>query len=242
MSADNPKLIALAAGPSDTGKTTALYEMFIKQCPRRVSFDFQGEMRREFNPEAIDVYSFAEFSAALRSVAARPRWHLALIYDPDAQPELAAQVVTVLNPPITGANHRSFALAVGGVSIDCPEADLLWPSGRTLPALRGLVQRGRHNRLCVFAGTQAPALVDNRLRDGADYFLAFRTQEDVVWKYWQRATSAPVADLIATLPRFHCAYIVKAAQRVYLLDADRRPYRAVDYTGAVPAPPLEVNV
>lgn len=238
----SPKLVALAAGPGGTGKTTALYEMFISRCPRRVSFDFQGEMRAVFNPAAIDVFSFGEFLAALRRVAALPAWHIALIYDPDAQPDLAAQVVAVLNPARSSSAHTSFALAVGGIAVDCTEADFLWPTGRTLPALRGLVQRGRHNRLCIFAATQAPALVDNRLRDGADYLLAFRTQEDVVWKFWQRVTSARVADMIASLPRFHCGYIVKAAQVVYLLGADRRPYRVVDYTGAASAPPLEVSI
>lgn len=229
---DDAKLVVLTAGPSATGKTTAQYELFIRRCPRRVSFDFQAEVRRKFNPNAIEVYSLAEFTRALRLCARGTHWHIALVYDPDAQPELAEQVCRILNPARTGESHRSFSRAVGGVAVECSEADLLFPNGRTPPAVRGLVQRGRHNKLAVFMATHAPALVDTRLRDAADYYLAFRSQEDVVWRFWQRATSAVVADVIATLPLYHCAYIVKFEQRVYLLDERRSVVRVLDYTGA----------
>jgi hypothetical protein len=226
------KCVALAAGPSLTGKTTALYEMFIKRHPRRVSFDFVGEVRDKFNPDAINVYSYAEFVQALRTCASYPRWHIALVYDPDAQPQLAEQVCRLLNPPRESESHSSFAKAVGGVSIDCTEADFLFPNGRTSPVVRGVIQRGRHNRLVFFGATQAPALVDTRLRDGADYFLAFRSQEEVVHKFWRGITSTAVADRVATLPQYHCLYIVKAEQRIYHLDASRRVVTVLDYTGA----------
>jgi hypothetical protein len=232
MPAADGKLVVLAAGPSLTGKTTALYELFIRRFPRRVSFDFVGEVREKFNPDAINVFSYREFVAALRRCAVYPRWHIALVYDPDAKPELAEQVCRLLNPPRESEQHQSFAKAVGGVSIDCTEADFLFPNGRTPASVRGIVQRGRHNRLVMLAATQAPALVDTRLRDGADYFLAFRSQEEVVHKFWRGITSAAVADRIATLPPYHCLYIVKAEQRIYHLDASRRVVALLDYTGA----------
>src|ERR1700753_2048345 len=145
MSTTDKKLVALAIGPSLTGKTTALYELFIKRQPRRVSFDFVGEVREKFNPDAINVYSYDEFKSALRACASFPRWHIALVYDPDSKPELAEQVCRLLNPPRESESHSSFAKAVGGISIDCTEADFLFPNGRTPTAVRGLVQRGRHN-------------------------------------------------------------------------------------------------
>lgn len=225
--------MVLAAGPSECGKTTALYEMFVRACPRRVSFDFQAEIQRKFNPDAITVYSYADFMRALKACARYSRWHIALVYDPEAEPEVAEQVVNVLNPKVTGPDHRSYSIAVGGIALDCSEADFLFPNGRTAPAVRGLVQRGRHNRLAVFMATHAPALVDPRLRDAADYFLAFRSQETRVFKFWQDTASTAVADTIASLPLYHCAYIVKGEQRVYLLDQNRRVRRVLDYTGAV---------
>jgi hypothetical protein len=229
---DDRKLVVLAAGPSFCGKTTALQELFGKRFPRRITFDFQREVSRKLNPHAIDVYSFADFMRALRLCARGTRWHIALIYDPEAEPELAEKVCRVLNPAITSESHKSFSRAVGGIAIDCSEADFIFANGRTAPAVRGLVQRGRHNKLAVLMATHAPALVDTRLRDAADYYLAFRSQEDVVWRFWQRATSGAVANVIASLPEHHCGYIVKAEQRVYLLDERRRVTRVLDYTGA----------
>jgi hypothetical protein len=225
-------LVVLGAGPTGTGKTTALFELFVSRFPRRVTFDFVGEVRRKFNPDAIEVYSYEEFLKALRVCARGSRWHIAVIYDPDGRPELAGQVARVLNPPRTSDDHRSFSRAVGGVAIDCSEADFIFPNGRTDPAVRGLAQRGRHNRVALLMATHAPALVDTRLRDAAGYYLAFRSQEDVVWRFWQRATSGTLADVVATLPPYHCGYIVKAEQRMYVLDERRAVTRVLDYAGA----------
>src|SRR6185312_2749366 len=81
-------------------------------------------------------------------------------------------------------------------------------------------ERGRHNCLSLFMATQAPQSVERRLTDNANHLLAFRTQEDAVWSYWRATTSARVADMIADLEQYHCAWIVKDEQRVYLLDED----------------------
>lgn len=228
-----PKLVVVAAGPSECGKTQALEDLFLCDAPRRVSIDFNGEVRAKHNPDAIEVYSVDGLRDALTAAAGYERWHVALCVDPDAMPEIAPRLARMLNPARTSSDHRSFAREVGGVAIDCSEARNAFPNVKATWAQQmvAMCERGRHNRLSVFAATQAPQSVDRRVTDNANHLLAFRTQEEAVWAYWRATTSTAVADAISELPQYHCAWIVKDEQTVFFLDEHRETLRVVDYKG-----------
>lgn len=228
-----PKCIAVAAGPSECGKTRALEDLFLLHAPRRLSLDLNGEVKGK-HPDAIEVYSIAELREQLAAVVDRERWHIALCTSAERLADMSPELARIFNPEKTSAQHISYPREVGGVAIDCSEARAWVPNLKAKWAQHNVAyfERGRHNRLSLFVATQYPQSVDRRVTDNASYLLAFRTQEDAVWEYWQRSTSRTVADLIAALPQYHCAYIDKDAQLVYLLDDERETYRVLDYKGA----------
>lgn len=226
-----PKFVVLAVGPSAMGKTRAMEDLFLSHQPRRLSVDFQDEMQ-SFNSRCVRVFSLSELRDALRKAASFDRWHIALVIDPETSADVFPQLARLLHPPRTAESRPSYGEAVGGVALDCTEADYFVPNGRAAPEVRSLFQRGRHSWLQLYMTTQSPALIDPRARDASDVFLAFRSQEDTVWRFWQRVTSAPVADCITELPVYWCAYVHKATQTVYVLDARRRVVRVLDYQGA----------
>lgn len=251
---DFQTVCAYAVGPKGTGKTRGLWDLFISKFPRRVSIDFTGEMKEKYNPQAIDCYSIDELRDALRACSKRTMWHVTLSMrkdelqrrarftdadDPKAREANerrrrampAFQLSAMLNPPRTSAEHRSFSREMGGVAIDCSEAAHLFPNGRTHPDLLEFIQGGRHNKLHLFMASQAPAAVSPELRSAADYFLAFRTQEHTIWEFWAKVASPAIADVIAELPDYYCAYFVKREQRVYILDEKRQVTRVLDYRG-----------
>ena len=237
-------VVAYAVGPKGSGKTAALWELFIQRHPRRLSIDLNGEMvelRDELvskgmldnasNPTVVQVFSLEELRRALRVAAGYSRWHIALCIPPAAVGDVAPELARILNPTKASEEHQSFSKAVGSIAVDCSEASKLIPNGRAHRDMLGLFQTGRHNWLHLLMASQTPAKVDPECRNAADFFLAFRTQETTVWKYWADVASGAIADVVSELPRFHCAYFVKAEQRVYVLDDKRRPYRVLDYQG-----------
>jgi hypothetical protein len=230
IGAEGRNVVAFAAGPSQCGKSRALWDLMVSKFQRRVSFDFVGEVLR-FNPQAVRVFSYEEFRRELVKAASRPAWHIAISVDHARIPDIAPKICRLLVPPVTSADRASFSRAVGGICIDCSEADYLAPNGRTTPEVAALFQRGRHDWVSLAMATQHPALVDRQVTNNAQFLLAFQSAESVVLGYWKRTTSAAVAELISELPKFHCAYIVKPAQQVYLLDDERRPYRLLDFKG-----------
>lgn len=237
-------VVAYAVGPKGSGKTRALWDLFISRHPRRLSFDFNGEMH-ELNPNAIQVFSsfetdpqLEELQRVLKQCAGYQAWHVALVLPPqDLVPntterkKFVKRLARILNPAKQSEDHKSFSISCGSIAIDCSEATRLVPNGRAHPDMLGFFQTGRHNWLHLFMASQTPAKVDPEVRNAADFFLAFRTQETTVWKYWADVASPAIADVVAELPRFHCGYFVKAEQRVYVLDDRRRPYRTLDYQG-----------
>ncbi|HEY6201351.1 MAG TPA: hypothetical protein VI231_22295 [Candidatus Binatia bacterium] len=237
-----PKLIVVAAGPSECGKTRAMEELFLHDAPRRISIDFVGEVVQKYNDDALELFSIDELRDALVECAKHDRWHIALCIPPESMPDAAPRLARLLNPARTSSDHHSFPREVGGVAIDCSEARLFVPNMKSTWAAHSVsfVERGRHNRLSMFFATQAPQSVERRVTDAADHLLAFRTQEEAVWNYWRSVTSSSVADTIAALPKYHCAWIVKDEQAVYLLDAEREVYRVLDYAGhdMAPASPI----
>jgi hypothetical protein len=226
---DYATVCAYAAGPKGSGKTQALWDLFISRAPRRLSIDFTGEMTEKYNPQALDVYSLTELKAVLRRCASYQRWHVALSMPKAQLQEAAPELARMLNPSKTSSEHRSFSREVGGVAIDCSEAAHWLPNGRSHPDTLEFVQGGRHNRIHLLLASQTPAAVATEVRNAADYFLAFRTQEHTVWKFWSTVASPAVADMVAELPLYHCAYFVKAEQAIYVMDERRRVLRRLDY-------------
>src|SRR5581483_2856538 len=123
-----PKLVVVAAGPSECGKTQALEDLFLCDAPRRLSIDFNGEVKRKHNPDAIEVFSVDELREAFTEAAKYQRWHIALCIAPDSLPDAAPRLARMLNPTATSSDHRSFAREVGGVAVDCSEARNLVPN------------------------------------------------------------------------------------------------------------------
>lgn len=230
---DYPKLVVVAAGPSECGKTRALVELFLAAAPRRVSIDFIGEVRRKYSPTAVEVFSIAELREQLAAVAHLERWHIALCTDPESIPDMAPELGRMLNPARSSSAHKSFPKLVGGIAIDCSEGRNFVPNSKVAWASHtvAMFERGRHNCLSMFIATQAPQSIERRVTDAANILLAFRTQEKVVRAFWSDLTSDEVATLVRRLPAYHCAWIEKDRQVVYLLDERRNCYAVLDYDG-----------
>lgn len=227
MSGEPRNVQVFAAGPTGTGKSTALWHWFTARTPRVVSIDYVGEALT-LDPAAIQVYGWPDTRDALRECATHRRWHIAT----HLEGADLARLFAVLAPPLTGADVVGYSRAIGGVAVACGEAALLAPRGRTPDEIKGVAQRGRHALLSLHLATQQPTDVDPAVRSNAHVLLATRTHETLYLDWWKRKTSAAIADAIAALPPYHVAYIVPSTGTAYLCGADRRPYRTLAFTGA----------
>lgn len=221
------------AGPSECGKTRLAWDLYVSKFPRRLTFDFAREVRELLDPDAITVYSYAELREALGDCAAARRWHIALCLDHAEARTVAPKVCRLLAHPTTSDDERTYARSIGGLMVACYEAHELAPNGMCPPDVRRLATGGRHESVSVVVASQAPALVDRRFSENAEFLVAFATQEHTVWKFWQHKTCGEVADMIDAQPRYHCALFEKAKRRIYWLDNQRRVLRVTDYKGCL---------
>lgn len=231
---DFPKLIAVVAGPSECGKSQLLWDLFLSKIPRRLSIDFNDEMARKFNPDAIVAYSLDDCLAALRTAAGYASWHVALVTPIETMKDVVPKLARYLNPTRSGPDHTSYPIAVGGMSIDCSEGAEFFPNlgAEWVRHGSGFFSRGRHNRLTMLMATGRPQDINRRATEHADHLIVFRTQEQRSLKYWAEQTSPAIADVIAELPQFHAAWIQKEKFLVYVLDDKRAVTRILNYQGA----------
>lgn len=220
-------LIVFGCGPKGSGKTRFLHEMFARRTPRLITLDVVGEAG-ELDPECIQAAGMQELRRALAYCArAGRRWHVAAALDREELPAL----FRVLAPPFA-SGRTSFARSVGGVALQCSEIDDVAPASGADPEIIAAWRRGRHHCLSIYAATQRPASCARDVSAQADVLFSFATHEPRDLEYLARATSKPVAALVAELPRYHAMYYHRQASRVFLTDQSQRAYRVLSLAGA----------
>ena len=190
--------IVFVVGRKGAGKSTLL-RTWAAQHPRTVWLDpMLEEVQRIGSQHAC--YDLAGLRLQLRAKASRRRWALVFAGEPRDYPAAVA-LLQPAHPTVTG-----YAQAIGGVTLVCGEADLLLPNnGLVPPAVRGLIHRGRHNRLSLLAAARRPTEVARDLSAMADLVAVFATHEprDVAWL--RALGGEQLVQQVAQLARFQYA-------------------------------------
>lgn len=221
-------------GPTASGKSELLSSLFTSQEKRLISLDFTGEVKAR-NPDAIACYTWAELRETLTMLVTdyrdRREWHVAAMLEEADVPKL----LHMLAPPITAADTVGFALAVGGLGLECHECDLIAPNGRTDPRVTAAFKRGRHHLLSLYMATQRPAECSRVVTSQAHHVVSMRQHEpnDIAWleRTMGRATAARVREL----PPYHSAFFVPSTGCTHWLDSRYRVLSSTDAEGnAIP--------
>lgn len=217
-------------GPTASGKSELLSSVFTQHEPRLISLDFTGEVKQR-NPDAIAVYSYDDLIAELSAIATdfrdRRRWHIAAMLDESDVPRL----LHLLAPPIVAADTVGFALAIGGIALECHECDLIAPNGRTDARVTSAFKRGRHHLLSLYMATQRPSECSRVITSQAHAIVSMRQHEprDLAWL--ERTTSRAIAAEIAELPPYHSAYFVPSTGCTHLLNPKYQVIQTLDVEG-----------
>jgi hypothetical protein len=223
---ERSSLRVFVSGPPESGKSQFLAHEFTSRTPRVISIDITGETA-ERNPDAIRTYGLEDLRSALKKCASYRRWHVAARLD---EKELGP-TFAMLAPAPKSDEDISFPRAVGGLAIECGETAFLAPNGRTAPDVKAAWNRGRHHLLSLYMATQRPAEVDRAVTASSPIKVAFGHREDRDLEFWRKEISAPIAELISELTRYHSIFYVQAANRVYVRDGSYRVRRILDARG-----------
>lgn len=176
MSDTLPSLRAFLAGNSGVGKSTRAWQLYLSRFPRRLLIDQTGEWEE---PNAgigfpgADAVSYTVPGAieAIRRLAPRGKWTVALGLDASELPELIDWLIPV--PNLKDSPVR----AMGGAVILVDEVDLLAPQGYAIEPVRTLYRRSRHVGLSVVSTTQRPSNVSREVTAQCWQVLALHLSE-----------------------------------------------------------------
>lgn len=217
-------------GPTASGKSALLWELFTRHEKRLISLDFTGEVLAR-NPDAIAAYSWKDLRDVLTELVTsyrdRREWHVAAMLEEDDVPKLFG----VLAPPITGADTVGFALAVGGLGLECHECDLIAPNGRTEKRVKSAFKRSRHSLLSLYMATQRPAECSRIVTSQAHISAFMRNNEPNDVRFIERVTGRAIARIVETLPKYHSAYFVHDTGVTHLLNPKYQVIQSVDREG-----------
>lgn len=162
MSDTLPSLRSFLAGNSGVGKSTRAWQLYLTRFPRRLLIDQTGEWE-EPNPgigyPGADQVAYTVPGAieAIRRLAPKGKWTVALGLDPAELPELIDWLIPV--PNLKDSPVR----AMGGAVLLVDEVDLLAPQGYATEPVRTLYRRSRHVGLSVVSTTQRPSNVSREV-------------------------------------------------------------------------------
>lgn len=180
MSGAGTNFIATAIGMKRSGKSHLLAQL-AALFPRRVLVDFMGEFAGL--PNAIHADTIQSAVAALKSVQPKERWTVVLQLHP-------AEVIQIIEALCD--QRRGYARSVGGLVIECGEADQLAPnSAKISPVVHSLFARGRHiGPVSALMAVRRPQEINRIATSQSDVVNVFRLHEP--------RDSAYVADIIGS--------------------------------------------
>jgi hypothetical protein len=227
---DRKNVKAFVCGPSGSGKSELLADMFTSKAPRVLTLDATGESGLR-NPDSVVVFGLAELLDAFDAAADFPRWNIVASLDDDEYEALFDLLV-----PKHAAGVVGLSELYGGMAIECGECDVIAPNGQTPKAIKAAWKRGRHVCLSLLMGTQRPAECDRIVTSQANYIAAFPTAEPRDLAFLSQAMGAAVAERVGRLPQYHFALMEVGNPHVLLCagrGAARRPYAKIDRAGRV---------
>lgn len=214
MSGDGTNFAIVATGRKRSGKShqiNAIGERF----PHRIIFDHIGEFAGKV-PGAVEVYSLDDAVAALARLRTVPKWALLCII----QPGDAIKLIEII-APFGQRAERSYSFAVGGVTIEDGEVDLIAPNHSGInPSVLNLWARGRHYRVNPLVGTVRPREMHRVITSQSDVVLAFKQQEPADKEYLGRLIRSDVPRLLSRIPYRHfLRYFVQSEALEMVTDA-----------------------
>lgn len=221
-------VVAFACGPTGTGKSQWLYDVFTARTPRVLTLDTKGETL-ERNPDALYAHGLDDTIRALQHCARNgTSWHVAAQLHPRDVPALIRRIA----PPDAPAGVPTFARAVGGIALECGEVYTIAPNSGASDEVLSLLRAGRHDLVSCYFAAQRPASCARDCTAQAHHIAAFRTYEPRDIKFLcEFFGGGHVEDLIFELPDFHFLYRRRGDRFVYVCDAARRPLRRLDMRG-----------
>ena len=195
---DGTNFIAFACGMRRSGKSHLLAQMALR-FPRRLVLDFIGEFDGKIKG-AYECETLRQTQEAL--IAARDsgaRWTVHTGISPNQVPELIKSIASKRN---------GFAKAVGGIVLECGEADLIAPNNAGISEeIFNIFARGRHIGLSALMATQRPRAVHRIVTSQSDMIAAFRQHELLDVDYLSDLMGTDAAKRIANLQlRQHVRY------------------------------------
>jgi len=201
--------------------------MLVSRAPRVLTLDIVGEARGTYADGIGPFFGLSDTLRAVQLCATRAvRWHVIAALDDDEIPQLFRRLV----PPYDGRSV-SLSEAVGGLSIECGEVDMVAPNGSAPREVVNAYRRGRHVGLSLLCGTQRPASCARDCTAQADIVATFGTVEPNDVEFWRRTLGGPVSDVVRQLPTYHSVVYQRATGRVLVLDPARVPYRTLAMDG-----------
>lgn len=163
-----PSLRAFLAGNSGSGKSTRAWDLYLQGFPRRILLDMTGEWTKRAD---VRVENVPQLVDAVRSLAGRGRWTIAVSFDPAEMPDLVDWLIPV--PQLDQSPVR----VLGGLVILVDEVDLIAPQGPAPEEVRTLYRRSRHVGLSVVSTTQRPANVSREVSAQSGHAVALYLSE-----------------------------------------------------------------
>lgn len=190
--------ISFACGKKGSGKSHWLLEKFVRQAPRVIHIDPNGDFLDD--KEVLIVNGYRGLLDALHAMAAvdQQDWRIAVSLD---DPKQIARLFDLVAPR-ADFGKGSLSRAFDGIAIECGECDVIAPNGQTLPEIASAWRRGRHHQLDLFMGTQRPAACDRLLSSQADVVACFYMDEPIDIDWVARKFGRTAAEQVSTLPEY----------------------------------------
>lgn len=203
-----------------SGKSHWLYESFIRHAPRVIHIDPNGEYLED--RDVLLVSGWDALLDALEACATFDEWRIAVALEDDDYARLFA-----LLAPRENFGKGSLSRALGGVSLECGEVHVIAPNGRTVPAIKGGWQQGRHHRLNIYAGTQRFAECDRIVTSQSDIVAIFMQSEAIDLERIRKQYGAYAAADVAQLAPHWCVTARQGDPCYRVLDPSRRVVKTV---------------
>ena len=203
MSNPPPTVRAFLAGASGSGKSRGAWPHYLSRFPRRLLIDPMGEWERptEWGYPGADavVYSTGELEAALRKLASRGRWTIAIGIGQEEFAELVPFLIPLSGDEAMDANGggitRSPIYRCGGAVLLNDEVDLVAPPRGLKVEVRTLYRRSRHAGLSLVSTTQRPEAVSREVSAQSHHVLCLHLIEPNARAYMQNLLGVDLAPL-----------------------------------------------